>query len=58
MGARIVEHRWWITVEVDRSTGPTADGVFTWTDRYRFWKLRGRSRAQARAVDRAMEERC
>lgn len=52
---RIVEHRLVFTVEIDRQTEHPVEGVYTWTERRRFWKGRRASRARSRAVNYLLE---
>lgn len=52
---RIVEHRFWITAEIDRQIEHPVEWVYTWTERRRFWKGRRASRARSRAVNYLLE---
>lgn len=52
---RIVEHRLVVTVEIDRQIEHPVEGVYTWTERRRFWKGRRASRARSRAVNYLLE---
>ena len=55
MSRRYIEHRFWITAEIDREIEHPVEGVYTWTERRRFWKGRRASRARSRAVNYLLE---
>ena len=44
-----------VRVEIDRQTEHPVEGVYTWTERRRFWKGRRASRARSRAVNYLLE---
>lgn len=52
---RLIEHRWWVTAEIDHTYTDPVDGVFISTTRRRFWKGRHPSSAQSRAINYLME---